>query len=609
MAQGHKCMQNENRLPEPFVGWLDRQAAAHGGMVLLLLALVLLRWTWLTWPDVIVDFGKELYVAWQIASGKALYADLAHYSGPLSSYVNGLIFALFGPGLLTLAMFNLILWVVLAALLYQLMSEIARPFAVMMALAVFILLFSFGQFVRFGNYNFICPYAHELTHGFLLSATALFFFSRHLRTLERRDAVGCGLALGLALLTKIEVFLPGACAVAAGFALQSITRQAGPRRVLASLGLVFSAALAIVVVALLLLAWRAGWPAAAEGILTPWRAGIEGRLLQLPFFKRAMGLDHPLDNCASLALWAGGYALFFGWPVVCGFLPGRTLRVAGASAVAAFLALGLVLARTRVNWVTFARPLPLAVCLAALPALVRLARGVGGRAEVLRGAIGVFAALQLLKMILNAHIYHYGFVLAAPAAMLAVLALTDWLPTWMERRGGWSWGLRGLAVAAIAVTLQVYLSRMGQLLREKNVVVGTGVDAFRADLGGVFIHQFLDQARRHLPAKATLAALPEGAMLNYLLRRENPTPYTNLMPPEVLVFGEARILAAYRQRPPDFIALVHKDTSEFGPRFFGQDYARDLARWIGANYEPVFQVGETPFQGERFGILLLRQKL
>ena len=73
------------------------------------------------------------------------------------------------------------------------------------------------------------------------------------------------------------------------------------------------------------------------------------------------------------------------------------------------------------------------------------------------------------------------------------------------------------------------------------------------------------------------------------------------------MLGEERILAAYKQNPPNFIALVHKDTSAFGFRFFGQDYARDTARWIHANYEPVFQVGEMPFRNERFGILLLRR--
>ena len=97
-------------------------------------------------------------------------------------------------------------------------------------------------------------------------------------------------------------------------------------------------------------------------------------------------------------------------------------------------------------------------------------------------------------------------------------------------------------------------------------------------------------------------------MLNYLLRLENPTPYANLMPPEMLVFGEERIVEAFRANPPDYIVLVNKDTTEFGARFFGQDYGRRPARWIKDHYEGVFLVGQAPFvDPHSFGLLLLRR--
>ncbi|HEY0780822.1 MAG TPA: hypothetical protein VGE98_00090, partial [Thermoanaerobaculia bacterium] len=63
--------------------------------------------------------------------------------------------------------------------------------------------------------------------------------------------------------------------------------------------------------------------------------------------------------------------------------------------------------------------------------------------------------------------------------------------------------------------------------------------------------------------------------------------------------------AALAAHPPDAIALVHKDTSEYGARFFGRDYAQRLAAWIDEKYQPLALAGAPPFTGRRFGIQLL----
>jgi len=41
-----------------------------GPFVIAIAAGAMLRWTWGTWPDVLVDFGRELYVAWRLAEGE-----------------------------------------------------------------------------------------------------------------------------------------------------------------------------------------------------------------------------------------------------------------------------------------------------------------------------------------------------------------------------------------------------------------------------------------------------------------------------------------------------------------------------------------------------------
>src|SRR3989338_9085875 len=96
-----------------------------GGLAIIVIGSWMLAWTWGTWPDVLVDFGDELYTAWQLAEGKRLYADLAYLKGPLSPYVNALLFVLFGTSVRTLIICNAVLLVGFMTLLYHLLHGLS----------------------------------------------------------------------------------------------------------------------------------------------------------------------------------------------------------------------------------------------------------------------------------------------------------------------------------------------------------------------------------------------------------------------------------------------------------------------------------------------------
>jgi hypothetical protein len=142
--------------------------------------------------------------------------------------------------------------------------------------------------------------------------------------------------------------------------------------------------------------------------------------------------------------------------------------------------------------------------------------------------------------------------------------------------------------------------------------VGTGVDRFHADVRGRIVGdalRWIEERARGAAQPPTLAVLPEGVMLNYLARLENPTPYVNIMPPELAMFGERAILDAFRATPPDLVLIAHKDTSEYGAPFFARDYGRELGAWITANYEVARVFGDPPLRpGSVFGIAALVRK-
>ena len=109
--------------------------------------------------------------------------------------------------------------------------------------------------------------------------------------------------------------------------------------------------------------------------------------------------------------------------------------------------------------------------------------------------------------------------------------------------------------------------------------------------------------------EATLAVLPEGVMVNYLSRRINPTKYLIWNPAEMVGLGQNTMAASFRENAPDYVMLIHRDHSEYGVRFFGQEerFGLNLMQWIEANYEPVCLIGNEPLRNSQFGIKILKR--
>jgi predicted membrane-bound mannosyltransferase len=80
-----------------------------GPSILVVVGSYMLNLSWFKWPDLLIDYGRELYVPWQITQGKVLYRDINHLYGPLSHYLNAFLFQIFGTGLSTLAYVNIFL--------------------------------------------------------------------------------------------------------------------------------------------------------------------------------------------------------------------------------------------------------------------------------------------------------------------------------------------------------------------------------------------------------------------------------------------------------------------------------------------------------------------
>jgi hypothetical protein len=621
---------SEKRWTERFAGargwaWLNSNWAGLG--LVAVAFVVAAAVTWRKWPDVIVDFGMQLYIPWRICHGAVLYRDL-HYlaGGPFSQYFDALLFKIFGVSFRTLIFANLAITFALVVLIYRRFLAATDHWTATTICLGIVLVFAFNEYSVVGNYNYIAPYSHELFHGLALSILPIALLADWITKRQIRYALAAGFCFGLVFLTKPDVFLALTAGVVTAFVLFYVTSGKWHERVSASCHLspvtchlvAFLAAAAVPILGFFLYFLSAeDWRTSLGFTASAW-APVFTPLAKDRFYLWCIGLDTPLFHLRQMAiqffvvtLLVALYARFF--QRVTGFGSNRTAWLV--------LVIPLLAAAGWFNWLNCGVALPLW----SAAACILLAREVtSDKWQVTRNGSAfchlspvtfpllwsVFSLALLAKLGLFSRIWHYGFALAMPAAVTAIYLLFWLLPVLLEAK---------FNVAPKPFRLAVWLVLMigfGILFRDseswyaaKTLAVGRDGDrmlAFTPQLNpsGQAVNQALVWIEKNVPPDGTLAVLPEGTAINYLSRRINPTPCLDWSPNVLVALGQTNMTAAFEKNPPDYICLVERDTSEFGVGPFGQspDYGLELMQWIERNYQPVYLIGHEPFRSGLFGV-------
>lgn len=581
--------------------------------VVVIAFLVLLAWTWRKWPDPLIDFGRELYIPWQLAEGAVLYSDIAYFNGPFSPSLNAALFRLFGASFSTLIWTNVAITALLTALLYRFLACGFGLLSASLGSLVFLTGFAFSHLLSDGNYNYITPYSHDATHGIFLSVVMLGFICRDFR-LRPASIFSAGFFLGLVFLTKAEIFLAAACAAIVAIAVPLLLRRVAWRDALTALLLFVLGALVPIIVFVTWLSRSMPWQEAILGVAGTWRWILFSPVTGL--YRPMAGLDQPLVSLGHMAWSVLATLLILLALVLYDRLRHRRSK---------WDLLGIAICLLSVAWLrNFDRGFPLLLEGAPLLlASIAMALGFGWAAVQRRTEEPAFVRLATLavwatfglfllaKVLLVPRIIHYGFVLAMPATLLAVATLLDVLPkklckTW---NGGAAFRLGAIALV-VADTLGFVLMSSANL-RHKSLDIASGPDrivtyAASTSPVGPVLNEFLAEVDATFPSDATFIALPEGVMLNYLSRRRNPTRYINAMPPELRMFGEQRILDDLVAHRPDYVVLVPKDMREYGVGDFGcQEYGESIMNWVHQHYRLIGTVPSDAREDHEFKIEIL----
>lgn len=621
----------------------SRQPPSWLGLIPVAIAFIAMAaWSWRKWGDVLVDFGFQLYMPWQICEGKVLYRDGGWPFGPLSQYYDALLFKIFGVSITTLIWANLALVTALVTLVYWAFQKVSDQITAAAAGLIIVLVFAFSQYVGIGNYNYICPYACDAVHGLLASiATVVFLWL----WIAKKKAIFSGLAgffFGLVFLTKPELFLAISLTTVAALvpAIAQLRRRHSerseakrnaveePRETSCDLAgrsvgcfLAKSAALFIALAltpVLFFFVYFAAIMSLRESLritFVSWSFLFTTKAANNSFYQWCLGLEDPAENAAlMIEHFRTVLLILLACFLSCRWKHGQSLFRRG---IAVVIPVALVVAAWRFDWGECGRSLPLLAAVIGLHLFVawKGAESAEARATVAFPLLWTTLAFFLLaKMGFHSRVWHYGFVLAMPAAVAAVYYFGWFLPQSLRRFGVSAPLFRATIYALIAIGVVRLIGMSDEFYRAKTYPVGKGGDTMLtfepgANPRGKAINLAVDWFDKNTPPTATIAAIPEGVILNYLTRRPNPTKYHSLVMMAGLGFEESEVVGEFSAAPPDYIALVHRDAGEFGVRFYGQvhNYGAEMMHWIESNYTPVYLIGHEPMRDRQFGIKIFRR--
>jgi hypothetical protein len=546
------------------------------------------------WCDAVVDVGREWILADRLARGELLYRDIVYWFGPFTPYFESLLFRLFGSSFTTLVWAGIAGSVGVLAALFTALCRVTdrRSAALWTGLAVPALVFmpySGGAILAMG---------HRMWHAAGFSLLAIALAARRDYTRRSGLAFLAGALAGAAGLCRTEWGLVALAAVG----LASVTRRDSVGSAFQRLGMACGGAALAWAGVMAIFVWRAGSAAVFE----------DGRLLLvgLPGETRRF-----LWEFSGLARWRTGTAtLFYSACVWFAVLAAAPLLAAGGVAKRGrgrLFLLGIPAAALLLAWWAGASVSGALFSAAPLVGLAAFAAGLAGLAGGRSGALRAFGLAALALSVRRPFdIRDAGYV--APPLLFAIVCAAALLHLAGPR-------LRDAATrrkfctnvrfALVGVVAFFFLQRAVHYRGDPRVPIpGTGGalsarPAFVAEIEGL-----VRVIRARTQESDGLVVAPEGAVLNYLAGRQNRSRFELLIPGYLTEHNEDAVIAELERDPPAAIVVWHGATSEYGLRFFGEDYGRKVGKWIEARYDFVdFPNAERKVEGSPTRLALRRR--
>ena len=574
----------------------------------------------------------------RLARGEVLYSDVRHIYGPLSPYVNALLYRIFGPSLGVLYADGIVTAILILALVYWLSRRLMERAASTAAALGVMWLCAFKQA---GNY--ILPYSYSALHGCALGLLSLALL---IRFIEKRTEVTpsadvrshgspfvwlmmAGATAGLAVLAKTEM---GLATLSAGIAAVALLGSPSVRRTA-----VLAAAYTIPVAAIVAGVYgyiiaQAGWNAIAKDSFLFFR-NLPPELVY--FNKRVSGFDQPVQSLAQMLGAAVRVASFAAIIAAVSMLlararryraakhvsmPDLTVSDAGAARYGQIWLL-LVLSTATFLLIPFAgafgwekgpylaMPLLLIGLVASEFARYRrqTATGKPDSGTIILIVLTVYAFASLARVILRVRSggAYSSYLLPASVIVFTYAWAHPFANLFRDEAARRI--ARNIAIGLLLADAVITAALLSARYRERNhYLLQTDRGRMIAlDDMGQSVSEAIAFIKRQTAVGEPVAVMPEGTSLNFFTDRPNPLREEITTPGYLNEAGEIRAIRQMDESNTNFVLVTNRATPEFGAKVFGRDYCQTLMGWIernfelcdvfGPNHDPAQEIGDQTF--------------
>jgi hypothetical protein len=596
--------------------------------------------SWERWGNPLVDCGREMNQPLRLARGEMLYSDVRHIYGPLSPYINALLYKIFGPSLTVLYADGIFTAILILVTVYWLSRRLMSQAA---AAATTLSVMWLCAFKQAGNY--ILPYSYSALHGCALGLISLAllvnFLERRTEDAESLESpvgsatrrpsgvwmslAAAGIATGFAILAKTEM---GLAALSAGIVAVSLAGYPSVRKTI-SFGSVFSAPAVILVLGVYAyIASRVGWHILSYDSLLFFRH-LPPELVY--FNKRVSGFDQPLQSIAgivgaavrvsALAAAVGTVSVLFTWrkressPSKVSLSDLTHVSDAGrASYVQIWMLFVLSLLLVVVPFAGalnfekgpyLAMPL-LLIALIGIEVVKQFRQPTGQplrKQTIIVLVVTVYALASLARVILRVRSGGAYSSYLLPASVIIFTYV--WVQPFADifRQADTKRLARNIAIALLMLDVAITSSLLSFRFRDRNtspITTERGTIISIPDLGRA-INEAIEFINRETVPGEPVAVMPEGTSLNFFTDRPNPLREEISTPGYLDQEGEERAIRQLARSNTRFVLVANRATSEFGAEAFGKDYCQKLMGWIEQNFEPYAIFGVDQDQDQQIG--------
>jgi hypothetical protein len=568
----------------------------------------LLWYTWHRWGDVVVDCGRDAYLAMRVAGGDVLYRDITSQYPPLAPYVNAWLLRLFGTHLDVLYASGMVSTALVIVLVYRIGRRSLSVPAAAATAGLLLLTCGFGSFL----FNYIFPPSYSGLYGLVSGLFAILYLLRAWESDRSVALIVAGVWCGLAWLSKLESGLAASGAAMAVCAARN-HRQTGMRW-----PGVIRDILCVALPATFVIGVCAAWFWSQDALAAAWFDNIfpAGRIeyWNERFFRAR------IPSLAMLGVIIGD----FGWVLAAAAVAGGAIgalalvlekRVASivtaraiVFATVGLLALwgpfGAIWARSGLTGLRWA-PLGAGTLLAW--SILRIRRGQDAGVARLALVLSVFTLGMLARW--GFVIHEYSREYSAPTViLLGVLLVQEVTRATLKpvaRAVGRPVGFPLVGgIVALMVALHGY-AVSGSVLglypfRVHRLQTAHGEIYTDPDHGRVFERVLTLLGR--LPPEAELFVIPEEGLLNFLLGLRSRVRYSTLIPGMLMGRDEQEAFIRHLyEEGPDYIVMSDRRFPEFGIKEGFSVYNPLVAKWIRQNSVVVERVEGAGYSVEILG--------